>query len=106
MHLTEYFEHRDASKFSMCDGKWFTDHQVTLKTSVRAEKMNRDGCSITLRDVMSNCMQEMPYDACVLCTGSYPFVPPLKDLSSDVIGVFVYRTIVDLEGVIIFAGGL
>merc|ERR1719277_328778 len=51
VHLTEYFEHRDASKLSMCDSKWFTDHQVKLQTSVRAEKINRDTCSITLRDV-------------------------------------------------------
>ena len=62
MQLTEYFEHHGASKLSMCDGRWFTDHQVTLKASVRAEQVNRDGCSITLRDVKSNCMQEMPYE--------------------------------------------
>jgi len=103
VHLTEYFEHRDASKLSMCDKKWFTDHKVTLQTSVRAEKIDRDGCSITLRDVKSNSTQEMPYDACVLCTGSYPFVPPLKNLSSEVVGIFVYRTIEDLEGMIMFA---
>jgi len=80
VHLTEYFEHRDASKLSMCDKKWFTDHKVTLQTSVRAEKIDRDGCSITLRDVKSNSTQELPYDACVLCTGSYPFVPPPEEL--------------------------
>jgi len=103
VHLTEYFEHRDASKLGMCDQKWFTDHKVTLKTSVRAEKIDRDACSLTLRDVKSGATEEMPYDACVLCTGSYPFVPPLKNLSSDVVGVFVYRTIEDLESMILFA---
>merc|ERR1719277_2576341 len=87
----------------MCDRKWFTDHKVSLKTSVRAEKLDRDGCTLTLRDVKSNAVEELAYDACVLCTGSYPFVPPLKNLSSDVTGVFVYRTIEDLEGMILFA---
>ena len=28
VHLTEYFEHRDASKLSMCDKKWFQEHKV------------------------------------------------------------------------------
>ena len=45
----------------------------------------------------------MAYDACVLCTGSYPFVPPLENLSEKTVGVFVYRTIEDLEGMILFA---
>ncbi|TML28589.1 MAG: nitrite reductase large subunit, partial [Actinobacteria bacterium] len=41
------------------------------------------------------------YDALVLATGSYPFVPPVpgKDLS----GCFVYRTIDDLEALTAFA---
>merc|ERR1719343_1666106 len=103
VHLTEYFAHRDASKLSMCDEKWFADHKVSLKTSVRAEKIDRDSCNITLRDVKSNDTQEMAFDACVLCTGSYPFVPPLKNLSSEVAGVYVYRTIEDLEGMILMA---
>eukprot|EP00972_Heterocapsa_arctica_P072241 10669523-Heterocapsa_arctica.AAC.1 len=45
----------------------------------------------------------MEYDALVLSTGSYPFVPPLKNLSMDVAGAFVYRTIDDLENMITFA---
>jgi nitrite reductase (NADH) large subunit len=36
-----------------------------------------------------------PYDALVLATGSYPFVPPVP--GRDLPGCFVYRTIDDLE---------
>jgi nitrite reductase (NADH) large subunit len=39
--------------------------------------------------------EQYPYDALVLATGSYPFVPPVP--GSDLPGCFVYRTIDDLE---------
>lgn len=40
-------------------------------------------------------MQEIKYDKAVLATGSYPFVPPTPGVDKK--GVFVYRTIDDLE---------
>lgn len=39
--------------------------------------------------------QEIKYDKAVLATGSYPFVPPTPGVDKK--GVFVYRTIEDLE---------
>jgi nitrite reductase (NADH) large subunit len=43
------------------------------------------------------------YDALVLATGSYPFVPPVP--GRDLAGCFVYRTIDDLEALTAFATG-
>jgi nitrite reductase (NADH) large subunit len=43
------------------------------------------------------------YDALVLATGSYPFVPPVP--GKDLPGCFVYRTIDDLEALTAFATG-
>ncbi|GAA4437051.1 nitrite reductase large subunit NirB [Phytohabitans houttuyneae] len=40
---------------------------------------------------------EYPYDALVFATGSYPFVPPVD--GADLRGVFVYRTLDDLEAI-------
>ncbi|MEV0153658.1 nitrite reductase large subunit NirB [Micromonospora sp. NPDC050686] len=40
---------------------------------------------------------EYPYDALVLATGSYPFVPPVA--GTDLPGVFVYRTLDDLAAI-------
>ncbi|MGH3516912.1 MAG: nitrite reductase large subunit NirB [Haloechinothrix sp.] len=40
---------------------------------------------------------EQPYDALVLATGSYPFVPPVP--GHDLPGCFVYRTIEDLDAI-------
>lgn len=41
------------------------------------------------------CCQEIKYDKAVLATGSFPFVPPTPGVDKK--GVFVYRTIEDLE---------
>ncbi|GAB3236135.1 nitrite reductase large subunit NirB [Glycomyces halotolerans] len=43
------------------------------------------------------------YDKLVLATGSYPFVPPME--GADAEGVFVYRTIEDLEAIKAHAAG-
>ncbi|CAN0469135.1 unnamed protein product, partial [Laminaria digitata] len=44
--------------------------------------------------------QEIKYDKAVLATGSYPFVPPTPGVDKK--GVFVYRTIDDLENMIAY----
>lgn len=43
------------------------------------------------------------FDACVLATGSYPFVPPIPGVGSP--GTFVYRTIDDLAAIRSWAAG-
>jgi nitrite reductase (NADH) large subunit len=43
----------------------------------------------------------IPYDICVLATGSFPFVPPIPGRNRP--GVFVYRTIEDLENMLNYA---
>ncbi|GIJ44714.1 putative nitrite reductase [Virgisporangium aliadipatigenens] len=45
----------------------------------------------------------LTYDALVLATGSYPFVPPVE--GADRPGVFVYRTLDDLERIREYAAG-
>jgi nitrite reductase (NADH) large subunit len=46
---------------------------------------------------------QVSYDALVLATGSYPFVPPVP--GKDATGCFVYRTIEDLEAIRDYASG-
>jgi len=46
---------------------------------------------------------EIPYDALVLATGSKPFVPPIE--GSSLRGVFVYRTIDDLQAIKAYSAG-
>ena len=49
------------------------------------------------RKVVSASGHAVAYDALVLATGSYPFVPPIA--GADAVGAFVYRTLDDLEAI-------
>ncbi|ADL48974.1 nitrite reductase large subunit NirB [Micromonospora aurantiaca (nom. illeg.)] len=49
------------------------------------------------RRVVTTAAGEYPYDALVLATGSYAFVPPVD--GTDLPGVFVYRTLDDLAAI-------
>ncbi|MCW6004528.1 nitrite reductase large subunit NirB [Micromonospora sp. CPCC 205371] len=73
------------------------DDEVDLRLGEPVVSLDRD------RRVAVTGAGEYPYDALVLATGSYPFVPPIdgRDLS----GVFVYRTLDDLEAIREFAKG-
>lgn len=55
------------------------------------------------RRVVATTAGEYPYDALVLATGSYPFVPPIE--GGDLPGVFVYRTLDDLAAIRAYAQG-
>ncbi|MFC3501348.1 nitrite reductase large subunit NirB [Micromonospora krabiensis] len=55
------------------------------------------------RRVVRTAAGEYPYDAVVLATGSYPFVPPVDGATLP--GVFVYRTLDDLTAIRAYARG-
>ncbi|MFG1654041.1 nitrite reductase large subunit NirB [Micromonospora sp. NPDC049275] len=55
------------------------------------------------RRVVTTAVREYAYDALVLATGSYPFVPPVP--GADLPGVFVYRTLDDLAAIRTYAQG-
>ncbi len=57
----------------------------------------------TVRRLVASDTGEYPYDALVLATGSYPFVPPVD--GAHLPGAFVYRTLDDLEAIRQFAQG-
>ena len=73
--------------------EWYHNHGVELHVGDRA-------CSIDRRHgrVRSDKGVEIPYDFVVMATGSYPFVPQVPGI--DKRGVFVYRTIEDLQHII------
>ena len=72
---------------------WYKHHGVKLRLGDRANHIDRES-----RIVTSEEGAKIGYDAIVLATGSYPFVPPVEGIQKR--GVFVYRTIEDLEKII------
>jgi nitrite reductase (NADH) large subunit len=96
VHLTQYFEHRDADKLLLARMEWYDDSGITLFIGDRATAIDRKR-----RVVRSQQGREIRYDCVVLATGSAPFVPPVPGVERK--GVFVYRTIEDLEQIIAYA---
>ena len=88
--LTSFFAHRDAEKLLLARKSWYEEHGVELHIGDRADFIDREN-----RVVRSIRGRQVAYDRLVLATGSFPFVPPVPGVEKQ--GVFVYRTIEDLE---------
>ncbi len=93
VNLTKYFEHRTAAKLALAAPDWYEQNGITLFLGDRATEIDRQN-----RVVRSALGQEVAYDFVVLATGSSPFVPSVPGIDKK--GVFVYRTIEDLEQMI------
>lgn len=99
VHLSEFFENEDAKALEMAPAEWYAENNIELVTGERIVDIHRTNKSITtMTDKTFN------YDYLVLATGSAPFVPPIKGVEKK--GVFVYRTIEDLEGMLSYAAEL
>jgi nitrite reductase (NADH) large subunit len=94
--LTSFFAHRDAEQLMLARLDWYKDSGIELHIGDRAAKIDRKK-----QIVHSEKGQSVHYDRIVLATGSYPFVPPAPGMTNR--GVFVYRTIDDLERIMAYA---
>ena len=90
VNLSKIFSGRTADDLALAPKEWYSNHGLDLKTARRVIRIDRGE-----RIVMCNDGYQQPYDKLVLATGSYPWVPPIP--GTDLPGVFVYRTIEDLE---------
>lgn len=98
VHLTQFFQNRSAEDLRLAPADWYARHRVTLHVgdSVVAVDVNR-------RVVRAASGREVVYDRLVFATGSRPWVPDIPGV--DLPGVFVYRTIDDLEAIHAYAQG-
>ncbi len=94
--LTSFFAHRDAQKLMLARIDWYREHGVALHIGDRAHTINRKK-----KRIFSDRGARIAYDHVVLATGSFPFVPPIDGIRKP--GVFVYRTIEDLEKIAAYA---
>ncbi|WP_295799112.1 nitrite reductase large subunit NirB [Mucilaginibacter sp.] len=90
VHLSEYFAGKSADDLSMSSASWYADHDIQLHLDDPIQEINRANKTIhSLKGVT------LGYDYLVLATGSSAFVPDIPGIEKE--GVFVYRTIEDLE---------
>ena len=96
VHLSEYFENGDAEQLTLATREWYKENGIELFTNERVNDIHRDTKTITTQNG-----RNIHYDYLVLATGSAPFVPEIRGVDKE--GVFVYRTIEDLEGTLAYA---
>ncbi|MEM9186949.1 MAG: FAD-dependent oxidoreductase [Planctomycetota bacterium] len=97
VNLTDYFSGKSAEDLLLSPREWYAEHGVEVLTGVKATGIDR-----TRRLLRTDSGDELPYDLLVLATGSRPFVPPMPGV--DLPGVFVYRTVEDLQQIRDYAG--
>ena len=92
VHLTAYMSGKNADALVLADAAWYASCGITLHLGERVIEIDR-----TARTVVSSAGRRVAYDALVLATGSAPFVPAIPGVETP--GVFVYRTIEDLDAI-------
>ncbi|MBF6395454.1 nitrite reductase large subunit [Nocardia cyriacigeorgica] len=90
--LSSYVGNWDASALALPGNEYAGDELVELRLGQRAESIDR-----AARKITTSTGETIGYDALVLATGSYAFVPPVPGHDSE--GCFVYRTLDDLDGI-------
>lgn len=99
VHLSEYFADKNAERLSMAPRSWYEENGIQLITNERVVDIHRENKTIT-----THSEAVFSYDYLVLATGSGPFVPPIEGVDKE--GVFVYRTIEDLDDTINYVAQL
>lgn len=90
VHLSEYFAGKSVEALYLSQPGWYDAQGITLYLEDPVVEIDK-----FKKNVISSSGRSCPYDFLVFATGSSPFVPPI--LGNELFGVFVYRTIEDLE---------
>jgi len=96
VHLSEYFAGKSAEDLSLSPKTWYEENNIILNTSELITDINREQ-----KTVHTHLEKTYSYDYLVLATGSAAFVPPIEGVEKE--GVFVYRTIEDLDAIMAYA---
>ena len=96
VHLSEFFAGKSAEDLSMAPASWYADNNITLHLGDPVAQINREAKTVDSHKGLT-----VSYDVLILATGSAAFVPPIP--GSEKNGVFIYRTIEDLELMTMYA---
>ena len=92
VHLSEYFSGKSAEELSLAPRSWYQERGIELFTGELVTEIDADQ-----KKINTHRGQSYRYDTLIIATGSRPFVPPIEGVNKS--GVFVYRTIEDLEAI-------
>ncbi|MCX2432676.1 nitrite reductase large subunit NirB [Pedobacter sp. GR22-10] len=90
VHLSEYFNGKTADDLSMSAANWYQEQDIDLYLNNPIVGVDRN-----LKTVRTSGGEIYGYDFLVFATGSAAFVPNIEGIEKE--GVFVYRTIDDLD---------
>ncbi|HEX9536912.1 MAG TPA: nitrite reductase large subunit NirB [Streptosporangiaceae bacterium] len=90
--LSSYFDGVDAAELDVVAEGCYDADNYALHVDEAATGIDRAAHTVT-----TSRGRRIGYDALVLATGSYPFVPPVP--GKDLPGCFVYRTLDDLDAI-------
>ncbi|AEE52099.1 nitrite reductase large subunit NirB [Haliscomenobacter hydrossis] len=90
VHLSDYFSGKTEQDLYLAPAEWYANHGITLHLGELVTQIDREAKTLSTHKGLV-----FTYDKLILATGSAPFVPLIT--GTDKQGVFVYRTIEDLE---------
>lgn len=90
VHLSEFFAGKTANDLLLAPPDWYASNNITLHLGDPVLSIDRSA-----KTVQSHQGITISYDYLILATGSAGFVPPIPGVEKQ--GVFIYRTIEDLE---------
>jgi len=93
VHLSEYFRTQSSDDLLLATSDWYEENGIILKTGELVTSID-----IANKSIKTHQQSIESYDYLILATGSSAFVPPIPDI--DKTGIFVYRTIEDLQAII------
>ncbi|MFJ2936563.1 FAD-dependent oxidoreductase [Streptomyces sp. NPDC087219] len=96
VHLSSVFTGADPDQLGLTTPEFLSAHGIDLRLGDPAEHLDP-----AARTVTTTSGAVVPYDALVLATGSYPFVPPIP--GADAPGCFTYRTLYDVDALTRYA---
>lgn len=90
VHLSAYFEGKTEADLTLAPLEWYTANNIQLILSDPVSQIDPLHKTVTsMKGIV------VSYDKLIMATGSAAFVPPIPGCEKD--GVFVYRTIEDLD---------
>lgn len=99
VHLTSYINGISAEALTMAPISWYESQNIDLHLGDAAVNIDRQA-----KTIRTESGAQWSYDILVLATGSAAMVPPIHGVEKK--GVFVYRTIDDLDKIIDYASGV